>query len=97
MFSFAATWILRPFVVCRTRTIPCFSAIIVAWSWGSDNLGNAFYEVKVATFPGESLQFGDSIQSLGQMASGAMPSLFGGDIQGSKTASQYSMSRAPRF
>lgn len=61
---------------------------------GSDNLGNAFYEVKVATFPGESLQFGDSVQSLGQMASGAMPSLFGGDIQGSKTASQYSMSRA---
>lgn len=61
---------------------------------GSDSLGNAFYEVKVATFPGESLQFGDNIQSLGQMASGAMPSLFGGDIQGSKTASQYSMSRA---
>lgn len=61
---------------------------------GSDSLGNAFYEVRTATFPGESLAFGDNIQSLGQMASGAMPSLFGGDIQGSKTASQYSMSRA---
>ena len=61
---------------------------------GSDNLSNAFYEVRTATFPGESLAFGDNIQSLGQMASGAMPSLFGGDIQGSKTASQYSMSRA---
>ena len=61
---------------------------------GSDNLSNAFYEVRTATFPGESLAFGDNIQSLGQMASGAMPSLFGGDIAGSKTASQYSMSRA---
>lgn len=61
---------------------------------GSDSLANAFYEVRTATFPGESLAFGDNIQSLGQMASGAMPSLFGGDIQGSKTASQYSMSRA---
>lgn len=61
---------------------------------GSDSLGNAFYEVRTATFPGESLAFGDNIQSLGQMASGAMPSLFGGDIAGSKTASQYSMSRA---
>ena len=61
---------------------------------GSDSLGNAFYEVRTATFPQESLAFGDNIQSLGQMASGAMPSLFGGDIQGSKTASQYSMSRA---
>lgn len=61
---------------------------------GSDNLSNAFHEVRASTFPAESLPFGDNIQSLGQLASGAMPSLFGGDIQGSKTASQYSMSRA---
>lgn len=61
---------------------------------GSDNLGNAFYEVKTATLSQEILPFGQEIQSLGQMVTGALPSLFGGDIQGSKTASQYSMSRA---
>lgn len=61
---------------------------------GSDNLSNAFYEVKTATLSQEVLPFGQEIQSLGQLVTGALPSLFGGDIQGSKTASQYSMSRA---
>ncbi len=61
---------------------------------GSSSVGEAFYEIKTATLSQEVLPFGQEIQSLGQMVTGALPSLFGGDIQGSKTASQYSMSRA---
>lgn len=55
---------------------------------------DAFYEIKTATLSQEVLPFGQEIQSMGQLVTGALPSLFGGDIQGSKTASQYSMSRA---
>lgn len=57
-------------------------------------LDESFYEVRTATLSAEVMPFGQSIQSMGQMVSGAQPSLFGGDIQGSKTASEYSMSRA---
>jgi hypothetical protein len=61
---------------------------------GGGSLQESFYEVRTATLSQEVLPFGQEIQSLGQMVTGALPSLFGGDIQGSKTASQYSMSRA---
>ena len=57
-------------------------------------LGESFYEVKTATLSGEVLPFFQQLQSLGQMVSGALPSLFGGAIEGSGTASEYSMSRA---
>jgi hypothetical protein len=41
------------------------------------------------------MPFAQSIQSMGQLVSGALPSLFGGMMQGGgETASQYSMSRA---
>jgi len=61
---------------------------------GGKSMGDAFYEVKTATLSAEVLPFGQSVQSLGQLAVGALPSLFGGaDMSGSKTASQYSMSR----
>lgn len=57
-------------------------------------LGNAFYEIKTATLSGEVLPFGQEVQQLGQMASGALPSLFGGaQPNSSKTAAQYSMSK----
>lgn len=58
------------------------------------SIGDSFYEVKTATLSGEVMPFGEKIQSLGQLVSGALPSLFGGQMSESKTASEYSMSRA---
>ena len=58
------------------------------------SLGDGFYEVKTATLSSEVLPFGQNIQSLGQLVVGAMPSIFGGELEGSGTASEYSMSRA---
>lgn len=57
-------------------------------------LGDGFWETRTATLSQEVLPFFQQIQQLGQMASGALPSLFGGQLDGSKTASEYSMSRA---
>jgi hypothetical protein len=57
-------------------------------------MGDGFYEVKTAILSGEVLPFAQNIQSLGQLVSGALPSLFGGEMEGSGTASEYSMSRA---
>jgi len=59
------------------------------------NIGDGFYEVKTATLSQEVLPFAEKIQEMGQLASGALPSLFGGaQPNSSKTAAQYSMSRA---
>jgi hypothetical protein len=58
------------------------------------SIGDAFHEVKTANLSPEVMPFADNIQSLAQLVSGALPSLFGGVMQGSETASQYSMSRA---
>jgi hypothetical protein len=57
-------------------------------------LQESFHEVKTATLSPEVMPFASNIQSLAQLVSGALPSLFGGAIEGSETASQYSMSRA---
>jgi hypothetical protein len=57
-------------------------------------LSEGFYEVKTATLSQEVLPFADKIQQVGQLVSGALPSLFGGQMAGSRTASEYSMSRA---
>lgn len=57
-------------------------------------LGDGFHELKTATLSPEVMPFSQNIQSMAQLVSGALPSLFGGTIQGSETASQYSMSRA---
>lgn len=58
------------------------------------SIGDAFHEVKTATLSPEVMPFATNIQSLAQLVSGALPSLFGGQLEGSETASQYSMSRA---
>jgi len=59
------------------------------------NISESFFTIKTATLSEEVLPFGQNIQQLGQLASGALPSLFGGQAEaGSKTASEYSMSRA---
>ncbi len=69
-------------------------AIYPAKARAGKTLGEGFHEVRTAVFPAELLPWFQQIQALGQLAVGAQPSLFGGDIQGSKTASEYSMSRA---
>lgn len=59
---------------------------------GNKRLADGFFEIKTANLSGEVMPFGAQIQSLGQLASGAIPSLFGGQLEGSGTASEYSMS-----
>lgn len=58
------------------------------------SIGDAFHEVKTANLSPEVMPFAQNIQTLAQLVSGALPSLFGGALEGSETASQYSMSRA---
>jgi len=61
----------------------------------NQRMGDAFYEIKTATLSSEVLPFGKNIQEFGQLVVGAPPSLFGGaPTEGSKTAAEYSMSRA---
>lgn len=69
-------------------------SIFPAKARAGKTVADGFYEVKTATLSQEVLPFIQMIQSMGQLVVGAQPSLFGGDIQGSKTASEYSMSRA---
>jgi uncharacterized CHY-type Zn-finger protein len=58
------------------------------------SVGDGFFETRTATLSSEILPFFERIQGLGQTVSGAQPSLFGGQLTGSRTASEYSMSRA---
>jgi hypothetical protein len=59
------------------------------------SISDGFYELRTATLSAEVMPFAQNIQSMAQLVSGALPSLFGGAMQGSgETASQYSMSRA---
>jgi hypothetical protein len=57
-------------------------------------LSEGFYEVKTATLSQEVLPFAQKVQEIGQLVSGALPSLFGGQMAGSRTASEYSMSKS---
>jgi len=57
-------------------------------------LSDGFHEIKTANLSPEVMPFATNIQGLAQLVSGALPSLFGGQMQGAETASQYSMSRA---
>lgn len=59
------------------------------------NIGNSVATLQTASLSPEVMPFGKTVQDLGQLVSGALPSLFGGQAQaGSKTASEYAMSRA---
>lgn len=58
------------------------------------SLNEAFYEMRTATLSQEVMPFFQQVQSTGQLVSGALPSIFGGALSGSETASEYSMSRA---
>lgn len=64
---------------------------------GSGKKANeGFHEMKTATLSAEVMPFAQQVQSYAQLASGATPSIFGGELQGAggDTASGYSMSRA---
>ena len=59
------------------------------------SISDGFYELRTATLSPEVMPFAQNVQSMAQLVSGALPSLFGGAMQGQgETASQYSMSRA---
>jgi hypothetical protein len=60
---------------------------------GNKSVQQGFHEIKTATLSQEVLPFARNIQEMGQLVTGALPSLFGGSME-SKTASEYSMSRA---
>lgn len=76
----------------QTEVTP--GAVLPATPKSGKSISDGFFETKTATLSPEILPFFQNIQSLGQIVSGALPSLFGGQLQGSETASQYSMSRA---
>jgi len=61
---------------------------------GNKSLKDGFFEFKTATLSQEVMPFATSIQQYGQLVSGATPSIFGGQLEGSNTASEYSMSRS---
>jgi len=69
-------------------------AIYPATPKSGKTLSESFYEVKTATLSAEVLPFANKVQEVGQLVSGALPSLFGGQVSGSRTASEYSMSRS---
>jgi hypothetical protein len=68
--------------------------VIPATPKAGKSVSDAFYEIKTASLSGEVLPFANRVQELAQLTSGAQPSIFGGEMQGSKTASEYSMARA---
>jgi len=70
-------------------------SVIPAKAKTGKGLGDGFFSLKTAALSAEVLPFGDKIQELGQVVSGALPSIFGGSQAGAggKTASGYSMSR----
>lgn len=76
----------------QTEVIP--GGVYPATPKSGKALSDGFKELKTASLSSEVMPFGQSIQSMAQMASGALPSLFGGQLEGAETASQYSMSRA---
>ena len=70
-------------------------SIIPATAKSGKSLADGFFSLKTAALSSEVLPFGQSIQEMGQVVSGALPSIFGGTQAGAggKTASGYSMSR----
>jgi len=90
--TFADPGVLNFDAYAQTEVTP--GGIFPAKPKTGKSMSDGFHEMKTATLSGEVLPFSQQIQSLGQLVSGALPSLFGGALEGSETASQYSMSRA---
>lgn len=90
--TFADPQVLNFEAYRQMETLP--GAVYPATAKSGKSVGDGFFETRTASLSQEVLPFFQQIQSLGQMAVGALPSLFGGQLDGSKTASEYSMSRA---
>jgi hypothetical protein len=69
-------------------------SIFPAKAKSGKSIGDGFHEIKTAQLSQEVMPFGQEIQNMGQLVSGALPSLFGGAMSEQKTASGYAMSRA---
>lgn len=78
----------------QTSTLP--GGIFPAVAKTGKTLAEGFHELRTATLSSEVMPFSQLIQSMGQTVSGALPSIFGGQLQGAggDTASGYSQSRA---
>lgn len=75
-----------------TETLP--GGVYEATPKSGKSVSDGFYQMKTANLSQEVMPFFEVIQSLAQLVSGALPSLFGGQLDGSNTASEYSMSQA---
>jgi hypothetical protein len=78
----------------QTPTTP--GGVFPATPKSGKSLNDAFHELRTATLSQEVMPFSSQVQSMVQFASGALPSIFGGQLEGAggDTASGYSMSRA---
>lgn len=56
-------------------------------------LSESFYSSRTATVSQEIEKFSAKVEQLGQLSVGAFPSIYGGQLSGSRTASEYDMSR----
>lgn len=90
--TFADPKVLNFKAFAKQETTP--GGVFPATAKSGKGLSDGFMELKTATLSGEVLPFLNNVQSLGQQASGALPSLWGGSLEGSETASQYSMSNS---
>lgn len=57
-------------------------------------IANFIHTTRTATLSQEVDNVWDKLQQLGQLTTGAFPSIYGGVVQGSRTASEYAQSRA---
>ena len=92
--TFADPSVLNFELYSKTEATP--GTIFPAVPKTGKSLGEAFHEVKTATLSRETEILINRILELGQLVSGALPSLFGGQQPqgGSGTAAEYAMSRA---
>ena len=58
-----------------------------------ERLDQSFYQNKPAQLSGEIDKFSTYLESMSQLVSGSFPSIYGGTLEGSRTASEYAQSR----
>lgn len=90
--TFADSAVLNFKAYEQTEVTP--GGIFPATPKSGKGLADSFHELKTATLSSEVMPFSQQIQTFAQLTSGALPSIFGGQLEGSETASEYSMSRA---
>jgi len=78
----------------QTSVLP--GGVFPATPKSGKTLNDGFHELRTATLSSEVMPFSSYIQSMGQMTSGALPSIFGGQQEGAggDTASGYSQSKS---